>query len=105
MPIAAIIGLISCALGTFIACLNLYFSFIRYPVHRWRGGTRNDYRWVSGIPAVGSILLWLGARLLVGRPALMWTAIGISLIDTGGLPCFVATMLYMSLSGRRTGGR
>jgi hypothetical protein len=92
-----IIGLTLCAFGTLIACLNFYISFLRYPLHRWRGGTRDDYRWVSGVPMVGSISLWTGAQLLAVRPALAWTALVISFFDTGGIPAFCVTMIYMQI--------
>jgi len=89
----AIAGIVLFGLGTFITLLNVYLSFLRYPIHHVRGGTREDYRWVSGVPLVGSLLLWLSIPLLpwVG---LRWFAVAISLFDTGGIHWFAATMLW-----------
>jgi hypothetical protein len=38
------------ALGAFICLLNFYLSFVRYPLHRWRGLPKESYQWVSGFP-------------------------------------------------------
>jgi len=102
MPLTTIIALALCALGTLITCVNFYLTWIRYPLHRWRGGTRENYRWVSGFPLVGSLFLWIGAVLLVREPMLMWLAVAISLLDTAGLHWFAGTMLYMWLFHRRS---
>jgi hypothetical protein len=94
MTIGTTFGIALFALGTFISGLNFFLSFLRYPLHRYRGGTRENYHWISGFPAIGSLLLWISAYLLAGIPALMWIALAISLFDTGGLHWFAAAMLY-----------
>jgi hypothetical protein len=58
LPLLDIIALSCCALGTLITCVNFYCSFLRYPIYRWQGGTRANFRWVSGIPLFGSLFLW-----------------------------------------------
>ena len=103
-PLPLVIGLALFVLGTLVTCVNVYTSFIRYPLHRWRGGTRDEFRWVSGVPLVGSLFLWLAALFLVGRPVLAWAALVMSLIDTGGLHWFAGTMLYMTFFRRSTDG-
>ena len=95
-----IIGLVLLALGTFITCINFYLSFIRYPLHRLRGRPREDYRFVSGFPGVGSAFLWFAAILLARHPPLMWSSIAISLFDTGGLHWFAGVMLYEAITRR-----
>jgi hypothetical protein len=95
-----VFGLILLALGTFITCINFYLSFIRYPLHRLRGRPREDYRFVSGFPAVGSGFLWFAAILLADHLRLMWAAIAISLLDTGGLHWFAGMMLYAAITRR-----
>lgn len=101
MPlIPLIIGLVLFGLGTLITCVNVYTSFIRYPLHRWRGGTRDDFRWISGLPIFGSLFLWLAALALIHHPVLMWTALITSLFDTGGLHWFAGTMIYTALFRR-----
>lgn len=99
-----IIGVALCGLGTLLTCLNFYLSFLRFPVHRWRGGTETNYRWVSGFPVFGSLFLWIGAFPLsvTGHSVLAWTAIIISLFDTGGIHWFAGVMLYMWLFGQRS---
>jgi hypothetical protein len=97
------LGLGLLGLGTLVTWINVYTSFIRYPLHRWRGGTRENFQWVSGAPFVGSMMLWSAAFLLVGHPVLIWTALIISLFDTGGPHWLVGTMTYMTFFRRRRG--
>jgi hypothetical protein len=95
-------GAILFALGALISCLNFYASFLRYPVHRLRGGTRENYRWSSGLPLIGSLALWASIPLLLHRQPWPWVAFGLSLLDTGGLHWFAGTMLWMSWRERRS---
>ncbi|HTL52889.1 MAG TPA: hypothetical protein VL860_09970 [Planctomycetota bacterium] len=92
MSVAEVIGLVLGGLGVLLCCLNFWLSFLRYPIHIWFGGTRDNYKWVSGFPLVGSLLLWVGAALLRAQPAYFWTALVISLFDTGGIHWFLAAM-------------
>ena len=88
------IGIVLLCLGGVISSLNCYLWFIRYPMHRLRGGTRESYRWISGFPLVGSLFLWMAAVFLLHHRILMWTALAISLLDTGGIHWFAGVMLY-----------
>ena len=97
-----VIGLALFVVGTLVTCVNFYTSLIRYPLHRWRGGARDHFRWVSGFPLVGSLFLWLAALFLVRRPVLTWAALGISLFDTGGFHWLAGMMFYMTFCRRRT---
>jgi hypothetical protein len=90
----ALIGFALFGLGAFLTIANFYFSLLRYPVHVWRGGTRENYRWESGIPVFGSLFLWVSAFCLTTQPIFMWLAIGLSLFDTAGLHWFLGVMLY-----------
>jgi hypothetical protein len=97
MPLAPlVIGLVLFGLGTLITSVNVYTSFIRYPLHRWRGGTHEDFKWISGFPIFGSLFLWLAALALIHYPVLVWVALFVSLFDTGGLHWFAGTMVYMT---------
>lgn len=90
-----ILAFFLCGLGAFITTINFYLSFLRFPLHLLRGGTRASYRWTSAIPLVGSMSLWIGAALIHrSSPVLMWLAIAVSVLDTGGLHWFVASMIY-----------
>jgi hypothetical protein len=50
-----IVAYILFGLGTFLSILNVHFSFIRPAIHRMRGD--GQYRFVSGFPLVGSLML------------------------------------------------
>src|SRR5262245_13106626 len=77
-------GYILFAIGAFLTLTNVYLSFLRYPIHRAVGGTRANYRWASGIPLFGSLLLWISIPFL-SSAALRWVAAILSLFDTGGI--------------------
>jgi hypothetical protein len=83
-------------------CLwNFYLSFLRYPLFRLNGGKRDEFRWVSGLPLVGSALVAVAALCSLSEPRLLWPAIGLILIDTGGLHWFNGTVTYHWLLDRR----
>lgn len=82
--------------GTLISLGNFYTSCLRYPIFRMRGGDRADYRWVSGIPLLGSAALFIAALLFgyAGLTAACWLALLIAVFDTAGLHWFAVVMLY-----------
>ncbi len=90
------------AFGVFISLLNFYLSFIRYPLHILRGGTRDSFQWVSGFPLVGTVLIVL-ALLLDGldRPLLIYIGLFALLTDTGGIPWMIGQLTYSWIVGRR----
>jgi hypothetical protein len=94
----ATVGMVLLALGAFVTLANVYLSFIRYPVHLALGGSRETYRWASGVPLVGSLLLWLSIPLLSSF-GLRWFAAALSLFDTGGIHWFVGTMWWTGQLG------
>ena len=70
------LGWVLLALGSLICAINIYASFIRYPLHRLRGRRNQDFRWVSGYPLVGSLLVgfaWIVWMNQLGWPALIAT--------------------------------
>jgi len=67
--------------GAWICLFNFYLSFVRYPIHRLRGGSVEDFEWTSGIPMLGS--------LLVATAWLPWTRGGAS------AACHVASCALM----------
>ncbi len=81
-------------LGGILCCVNFYHSVLRYPIHRIRGGARDDYRWVSGIPLFGSLLVAVSLVEFWREPWLLWVAVALIVIDTGGLHWFAGTMVY-----------
>lgn len=75
--------------GLAIAGVNLYLSFIRPALYVLRHGSKVGMRYVSGVPAIGTLLVVVGGVLGFGD----WrsTAIGLAVLaaDTGGLPWFL----------------
>jgi hypothetical protein len=100
----ATVGLILFALGALVTVMNVYLSFIRYPVHLALGGTRETFRWVSGIPLIGSVFLWLSFPLL-SSVGLRWFAAALSVFDTGGIHWFVGMMWWTGQLGAFIRGR
>ncbi|MEK6702304.1 MAG: hypothetical protein AABZ53_08575 [Planctomycetota bacterium] len=101
------VGVILFAFGAFVTLTNVYLSFIRYPIHLARGGTRETYRWVSGVPIVGSLFLWISMGLLAST-GLKWLAGILSIFDTGGIHWFIGTMWWTGawrelFAGKATG--
>lgn len=88
-----IAGSILFAFGSLISLCNFYLSFIRYLLHKLLSPEKK-YRWVSGFPIFGSLFLVVAAFLLSGLPVLMWCAIGIAIIDTGGIHWFIGVLLW-----------
>ena len=96
-------GWVLFGVGAFVCLMNCYLSWLRYPLHRLRGGAPETYRWVSGFPLVGSLLvvmawlLWLRGE---GSAALDVTAWLLALIDTGGIHWFVLVMCAQWIQNR-----
>lgn len=90
------------AIGGSLCVLNMYLSLLRYPLHRLRGGLPEDYRWVSSIPLVGSLLvvlswsLWLRHEGSTALDLLAWSLIA---IDTGGVHWFVWSLVNQRIRG------
>lgn len=82
--------------GGFICCLNFYLSFLRYPLHRWAGKKKDEYRWSSGVPLLGSLFVLLSLLARWQTPWISIVSILLILIDTGGIHWFAATMIYQT---------
>lgn len=85
---------IAFALGVPICLHNFYLSFVRYPLYRLRGVSREAYQSYSGIPLFGSLLVALSLIGLYKAPAIALIAIAMICIDTGGIHCFFAVMIW-----------
>ena len=48
-----------------------------------------DYRYVSGLPAIGTILAIAAVLIGFGHPLPAFIALAVLLIDSGGLPWFI----------------
>jgi hypothetical protein len=101
LPVA--IGLALFAVGGLVAWVNFYTSFIQYPLHRWRGGTRADFRGASGFPIVGLMCLLLAAFCLGDHRVLMWSALVVALFDTSGPQWVILALIYTLVRRRKDG--
>lgn len=81
------IGLVVCAVP--VAILNFHLSFVRSALYRWRRGSMEGFRHISGFPLFGTFLLVIGG--VIGFGDWRVAAIGLCAItlDTGGLPWFL----------------
>ncbi len=91
------------AVGAFVSILNFHLSFIRPLICRLR---RQQYRFVSGFPLVGSLLLIVSFFCFPRDHSVRWATLIIALFDTGGIHWFCGMMVYDAFRGRRsqTGG-
>ena len=65
-----------------------------------RGGTEDDYRWISAAPLVGSFLIVVTLPFLDTPSWIWWLGVICAVADTGGIHWFVVTMAWMALTGR-----
>jgi uncharacterized RDD family membrane protein YckC len=75
--------------GAVVAVLNFYLSFIRPRIYWSRHGSKDGYRFVSGMPIIGTVLTLLGAVFGFGAVGIAVVGIGAFALDTGGSGWFV----------------
>ena len=75
--------------GFLIGLLNAYLSFARPQLYFWRHRSMDGYRFVSGVPAIGTLFVTMSG--VWGFGELPTAAIGLIALalDTGGLPWFL----------------
>ena len=78
--------------GAYIAGLNFYLSFLRFPLARWRG---KDVRFVSGLPLVGSVVLGCFAAWHYDEAGWFWASVALLLLDTGGMAWLVIMIVWV----------
>src|SRR6266550_2992531 len=78
-------ALIPLALGASIGSLNLYLSWI----YRLRNHSLEGYRYASGAPVIGTVLVTLALLAGVGSKLIAAAGLLVLTIDTGGLPWFL----------------
>ena len=91
------IELIFFVVGGFFCFLNIYTSFLRYPLHLLRGGARKEYKWVSGAPLIGSLLMGLSLLELHTDPRYFIPGVILVVLDTGGIHWFLGVLLFHSM--------
>ena len=82
--------------GALITAINFYLTCVRYPLHQLLKGDQ-PLKWVSGLPVVGSLFLWIAAAVLWNLGQRQWAigALFVSLLDTGGLLWFAIAMVTL----------
>ncbi len=94
----SILAYILFALGAFISILNFHLSFVRPAIHQLRG---REYRFVSGFPVVGSLLLVISFLAFPADHILRPVALVVAVFDTGGIHWFCIMMAYDLFRGCR----
>jgi hypothetical protein len=82
-------GLVLVALGTIVATLNFYLSFIRGFLYRLRQGATQGYRHISGFPLIGTLLIVAGAIINFGSVPTAVLGLITIILDTGGAVWFL----------------
>jgi hypothetical protein len=85
-PYGLYIVLLSSAVGVFNFCL----SWVRPLLYRLLHGSWEGYHFVSGVPIVGTLIVVVGVLLSFGHVVTASLGLLVLLIDTGGLPWFLA---------------
>lgn len=81
--------------------VNIYTSWCRYPVHKYILNKPDDeFRFVSGIPLLGSAFVVIALLISSGNSVLLWLGVALAALDTGGIHWFMGTMIYASFKGR-----
>jgi hypothetical protein len=105
--LAAVLIFVSWAaliIGGFVCLLNFLLSLLRYPLHRLRGLSPESFRFQSGLPLIGSILVALSLLGLHSKSAVVPIAIGLIAIDTGGIHWFLGIQIYHACHIKHRGG-
>lgn len=84
------------ALGALICLANFFLAFVRCPMGRFLGYPREAMRPVSVIPLFGSALVGLSLIGLYANPISRWLAIGLILMDIGGIHWFAFLLVGMT---------
>lgn len=82
-------ALVVMIVAMFIAAPNFYLSFIRPLLFHLRRGSFDEYKNVSGIPIVGTVVVVVGAILGFGSVLCSTLGVVATALDTGGSMWFV----------------
>jgi hypothetical protein len=81
-------GLVLVTAAVLIAGLNLNLAYLRPRRYRRRYGTQTGYRFVSGLPLVGTLLAVGGCLVAFGSAPVGLIAVSAMLADPDGVPWF-----------------
>jgi hypothetical protein len=82
-------GVVFMLLAAAVAVFNFWLSFVRPIVYRWRHGGMTGFKFVSGVPGIGTVLVAIAIPLSFGFVWIGILGLAVLLVDTGGLPWFV----------------
>jgi hypothetical protein len=99
--VLAVLAWIAFCVGAWLCATNCYLSFVRYPLHRLRGLTRESYHWVSGIPLFGTLFVALALLSLHSTPWILPAGVALILADTGGIHWCVGTLIFHAHDDKR----
>lgn len=75
-------GLTLVLLAAFIAAFNFHLSFFRPLLYLRSHGSLTGYRFISGVPIVGTFFLLVGVLASFGDVVIAWVGLGVLLADT-----------------------
>src|SRR5215207_489121 len=81
------LGLVVCAV--FPTALNVYLSWLRPAIYRWRCGSLNGPRNVSGVPLIGTLFVVPTGVVGFGDWRVAALGLVVQALDTGGLLWFL----------------
>ena len=82
-------AIVMIVLACVFASLNLYLSVVRPALYSFWHGGMEGYRYVSGIPMIGTLFVCVGALLSFGSPKIALAGMIAFVLDTGGPGWFV----------------
>ena len=85
--------------GVFVAAVNIYTSFIRDRIHLFRHGNMDNFQFVSGIPAIGSVFIITSSLCFTQSTLFGIALLATTVIDTGGFPWFLIAVFVDWYSG------
>ena len=85
-------------LGIIITTFNFYLSLLRQPLNNLCG--KQEFRYISPIPLVGSILVLLAILLNHEHQFLIIGTIAM-LLDTGGFHWLLITLVWLIIENRK----
>lgn len=89
--------------GAYLCLLNFYISFLRYRIHLWRGLPKESFKFISGIPLLGSLILYLLVRYTNLPPVMLYAGIVLICMDTGGIHWAIGNIIYQSCRHLKNG--
>ena len=104
MTTAEVIGAAVCAFGLAVVSLNFYLGYLRYPLYLASGHPKESYKFISGLPLLGSLAVWIGAPFLRSYPWVIWPSLAVSLLDTLGPHVLLVVLAIMVIKSIRDKG-